>query len=621
MAAEQPDPHALINALQSAPSSVAVFNEHGGLIFHTHQLARDMPQIKEGLINFLDSLTKEHPTNAILEALEECAEVNFVARQQGDKRIWEIRMNGGPGQQITPVFIRDVSEREERDKINRILLELVENSLDPIGIGRADLHAFYVNPAMRKLFGAHDDTPVEQLRVEHLQPDYIGPYPLHDALRKAVEEGPFYTETTIVRPSDKVPVEVSQLLMAHRDPLDGSLYYSTAVRDISAARQLQTELNNARLELEKLLIARTDEWLKSTRQAEYAQRVWQSLVDKNADLIVLTTDDGEILYANQGFIASGGIKLIGSCIFDLIDPARQQQARQQFKHCMIENQGHFSFEAELRLADQSRYFCLFSVNYVPPKDAGHAATWMISDVTAEHKAREQLAISEQMAASGRMAARVAHEINNPLAAIQNSVSLIRMDIPSGSEAREYLDLMERELKRVANIIRQMYGLYRRQDEAPRKLALSHICEEVTKLLAAQASSRNILLEVKNGEEVFAEVTESSVRQVLYNVIINAMDASPNDSTVTIHLHQDGDSAIIDIVDQGKGITPADAARIFEPFYTTKETYSGQGLGLGLPVSASIIRGLGGEISLRAGQEKGTICQIILPVESKQPVKS
>lgn len=151
------------------------------------------------------------------------------------------------------------------------------------------------------------------------------------------------------------------------------------------------------------------------------QRIWQSLVDKNPDLIVLTTDSGEILYANRGFIPSSGLQLIGACIFDLIAPDKQQTARQQFRQCMKQKQSHFSFEAELRFADDQRYFCLFSVNYILQKDAGHAATWMISDMTAERQAREQLAISEQMAASGRMAARVAHEINNPLAAIQNSV--------------------------------------------------------------------------------------------------------------------------------------------------------------------------------------------------------
>lgn len=140
-----------------------------------------------------------------------------------------------------------------------------------------------------------------------------------------------------------------------------------------------------------------------------------------------------------------------------------------------------------------------------------------------------------------------------------------MDIPPGSEAREYLDLMERELKRVANIIRQMYGLYR--------------------------------------------------RQVLYNVIINAMDASPDNSTVVTHLYQDGDNAIIDIMDEGKRVNAVDAARIFEPFYTTKETFSGQGLGLGLPVSASIIRSLRGQISLQSKEDTGTLCRIILPLKS------
>lgn len=141
------------------------------------------------------------------------------------------------------------------------------------------------------------------------------------------------------------------------------------------------------------------------------------------------------------------------------------------------------------------------------------------------------------------------------------------------------------------------------------------------LLSAQASSREILLDVISNQEVFADITESSLRQVLYNVIINAIDASPNSSTVTIHLHQDSNNAIIDIIDRGKGVATDDAARIFEPFYTTKETFSGQGLGLGLPVSASIIRGLGGQISLQPLAEKGTCCRITLPLNQARTAET
>jgi PAS domain S-box-containing protein len=618
MTAQDADARHLIQALQAAPSSVAVFDRQGALVFHTHQLINDMPQIKKGLIPFLDSLHKASTTTALLESLDDCEEVDFIARQPGDARYWEIRMNGGPTSDVTPVFIRDVSEREERDRIQRMVLELVEKSLDPIGIARPDHRGLYVNQAMKNLFGVPASTAANVVRIEDAQAEGIGPYAVNDALEKARTEGPFYTETTIDHPVSGETLHVSQLLMAHQDPLDGQTYFSTAIRDVSAARKMEAELLAARRELEALLLERTEEWMKSSRQADYAQRVWRSLVEQNAYLVLFTDELGQILYANRGFLSNPALSLAGKNVFSLVAGQDQPQLHQHFHQLIQQQSGHFSIEAELLLPQEQTRYCTFSVNYIAPKDGAHTATWTISDITAERQAREQLAISRQIAASGRIAARIAHEINNPLAAIKNSVSLIRMDIPEQGEAREYLDLMEKELARVSHIIRQMYGLYRQEDEPASKINLKNVCNEVVMLLRAQASSRDIRLQIIEESVCLANVAESSLRQVLYNIIINAIDASPNHCTVEIRVSAAQDYAMIDVIDRGHGINPEELQKLFEPFYTTKETYAGKGLGLGLPVSLSIIHSIGGEISLEPVAERGTRCRILLPL-IKQPV--
>jgi PAS domain S-box-containing protein len=608
------DDTALLKALRSAPSDVAVFDHNGQLVFHTDQLLDNMPQIKKGLISFLDSLTKEPETCAILDALNDCQESIFVAKQAGDSRYWEIRINGGPETKVTPVFIRHVSDREQQERINRILLELIERTLDPVGIASPDHHGLYVNPAMRALFGVDKSIPASAVRIEDVQPDYIGSQLVPDALQRAVEEGPYYTETTIIRRSDGEKLHVSQMLMSHLDPIDGQTYFSTSIRDITDSKKMESALHQAQIELEKLLISRTEDWLESEEQATYAQQVWRSLVDMNADLVLFTDAHGEILYANSGFLKSSGLSLVGGYINELLDPDDWSRIEPQFSTIATGQRPHFSDEAMLTSQDGQKYFCSMSVNHVAQRGGGHAATWMIADITAEKNARAQLAVSEQMTASGRIAARVAHEINNPLAAIQNSVSLIRMDIPEHSEAREYLDLMERELGRVASIIRQMYGLYQRNHDARIRSSLSSICDEVIMLLRAQANTRRITLTTVRAEQVFSLVSESSLRQVLYNVIINAIDASQDGDNIEIEIFGQDQWAIIDILDQGMGVDSKDIQKIFEPFYTTKATYSGQGLGLGLPVSLSIIHSFGGQITLTARDGGGTRCRITLPLD-------
>ena len=605
------DARRLVDALQRAPSSVAVFDSAGRLVFHTWQLMEDMPQIKDGFIPFLDSLQKANETVEILEALDECDEVDFIARQPGDKRYWELRINGSSDSEVTPVFIRDVSEREERDRIQRMVLELVERSLDPIGIARPNHKGLYVNKAMRDLFGVTTGTPPELVSIEDVQQE-IGPYRVDEALEKAAEDGPFYAETTLHK-----PMYVSQLLMAHHDPLDGQTYFSTAIRDVSAAKRLEENLVAARSELEMLLLERTEEWMKSSRQAEYARQVWRSLVDQNASLVLFTDEHGRVLYSNRGFLPGDDVSMVGRVVFDLIGGDKRQEVRDSFAQLEDRQSGHFSIEADFCLGVGQVWSCIFSVNYVPVKDAGHSATWMISDITSEREAREQLAISEQLAAAGRIAARIAHEINNPLAAIKNSVSLIRMDFPEEGEAREYLDLMEKELARVSHIIRQMYGLYQYQNDPAPPVRLRSVCDEVVMLLRAQASARNISLQVQGHCNCMTPIPESSLRQVLFNVIINAIDASPDNGVVTVGVVRDNDWAVLEITDQGKGVNPAEVQRLFEPFYTTKETYSGNGLGMGLPVSLSIVRSAGGRISLEPIAAGGTRCRISLPVTCQE----
>ena len=403
------------------------------------------------------------------------------------------------------------------------------------------------------------------------------------------------------------------MLMAHRDPLDNSLLYSTIVRDVTEQRRLREELADARAQLEHLLEQRTRELVRSTEQAQYSQQLWRSLVDHNLDLVLFTNQHGEILFANQGFLHEGGVNLVGQNLFDVVVTEDRARVDRAYSALMRGADAHCSEEMTLGFAEDRKHYCFALVNRVQQLDGSHAATWVIADISAEREIRQQMALNEQMAATGRMAARVAHEINNPLAAIKSSMALVKMDISPDSEAAEYITLMESELERVSNIIRQMYGLYRPEQIPARCMPLDSIIRECCVLLQTDARAKGLELECDFRQPVSAVVAEAGLRQVLYNVILNAMDASPEHETVLITLDCDEHTARICVRDKGQGLDADVAKRLFEPFFTTKETYSGMGLGLGLPVSLSLIRDMGGDLALVPAEGGGTECRVTLPV--------
>ena len=228
--------------------------------------------------------------------------------------------------------------------------------------------------------------------------------------------------------------------------------------------------------------------------------------------------------------------------------------------------------------------------------------------------------SEKLAATGRLAASIAHEINNPLEAVQNSLYLLEKQLGADTNNRQYLDIASRETQRMSRILRQMLGFYRQQ-ESIAEVDLNALVEEAGALVAKRLRERGIQI-ANQLDPALPRIRASAdqLKQVLLNLLLNAADSMPKGGTITVATQAGAgaetevagrDAVQIHVSDTGGGIPDDLIAQIFEPFFSTKP---GKGTGLGLWVSQGIVQSHGGTMRVRSRVGRGTTFVITLPVQ-------
>jgi PAS domain S-box-containing protein len=240
---------------------------------------------------------------------------------------------------------------------------------------------------------------------------------------------------------------------------------------------------------------------------------------------------------------------------------------------------------------------------------------MIADASEMMRARQALQLAEKLAAAGRLAASIAHEINNPLAAVMNLVYLARLNSKEESVQKMLLSA-ENELRRIAHITRRTLGFYR-ESAGPAFCKPVDLVENVLELYEKHLEGRRIKVQREYRTNQGMIVVEGEIHQVMANLISNASDALEDGGSLRVRVSRAPLRAglRLTVADDGCGISKAARSRVFEPFFSTKPEI---GVGLGMWVSREIIQRHGGSIRLRTSDDvarHGTAVVIFLPFEN------
>ncbi len=235
------------------------------------------------------------------------------------------------------------------------------------------------------------------------------------------------------------------------------------------------------------------------------------------------------------------------------------------------------------------------------------------DVTAQKRAAEALHRSEKLAAAGRLAATIAHEINNPLEAVTNLIYLLGSNQELDATSRDYVSMAQRELHRVSQLTKQTLGFYH-DNSRPDPTAIGEMLDEVLALYGARLQARSIHVEKRYASA--APAVPGELRQVFSNLVANSIDALPQGGKLALRIapcaHNTRRGVRVTVADNGAGIAPEHRPNIFEPFFTTKKDV---GTGLGLWVAQEIVSKHGGRLRVRSrtlAGRSGTVFSVFLP---------
>jgi two-component system NtrC family sensor kinase len=349
-----------------------------------------------------------------------------------------------------------------------------------------------------------------------------------------------------------------------------------------------------------------------------AKRIWERTFDAIPDGIIVHDQHMQIIRCNLHAADMMDMQPADAIGLTCADAFARLFGERAAAYHMGESRGTAS-SFELQAEDGRRYLVAVAPLDEIGSQPGSVITW--SDVTELSEMQEQLARSRRLATVGQLAAGVAHEINNPLATITTCAEATLRNIrkagaggQSVAESRDwsfYLEEIVRQALRCKEITRGLLDLSRQRRPHRRASDINEMAAQCARLVADRIQSETIKVKVNLDPEVGEIATDTGmVRQVLDNLMSNALDAVSGGGEITISTHRVGERVAIEVADTGAGIAPEMLVRIFDPFFTTKD--QGKGSGLGLAISYTLAEALGGALTVESKQGAGSRFRLWIP---------
>jgi PAS domain S-box-containing protein len=402
----------------------------------------------------------------------------------------------------------------------------------------------------------------------------------------------------------ETPVEMDLIRVAGT----GQLLVMVQMRDITDRKKLERQLQTYREELEAKVGERT-------REIEETKQYLENLLENANDVIYTLDTEQRFTYVNSKVNVWGYRKddLLGRPYLSLL--SRRHRGRRLKNTLDIGAKQVYEVEVVTRMGEPRSV--MVSVSPLHGVDGEILGVLGIArDMTDTKKLEQQIRNSEKLASVGKLAAGVAHEINNPLAGILNCLYNLRKGTLSPARQEEYWVSMEDGVRRVQKIVRQLLDFSQQHEPEFSPTDINQVVDRVLVLTNHLFAPSLIRLERLLGHALPSlMVDRHMMEQVLMNLILNAVQAMKNGGVLTIKTAVVEGVCRIEVSDTGSGIPPAVLPRIFDPFFTTKS--EGEGTGLGLSVSLGIVERHGGKILVESEVGKGTTFILCLPLSRER----
>ncbi|WP_075981720.1 PAS domain S-box protein [Bacillus massilinigeriensis] len=562
--------------------------------FETARLIREREKSKDIPIIFITALSQKQEN--ILQGYSVGA-IDYIIKPF-DPIILKCKVDGFVSMYLNQMEIQVQKEiiNERTKELQEAFLQLKRNEILSRALGETSIDTFVVlnsqgnillvNPAVTEMFGysikeimgKHINLLLTELSLQNLS---------------CVPKGELIETNAQRRDGTKFPVDI-QLTVAEIE--SGSIFVCS-IRDI-------TERKNQFNMLEELVKERTLELCESEEK-------YRLLVEESPEGIIVRK-----MKSNQwSFINKTGLNILKAkniqdfshkSFNDLIYPDDRELLNKNIEKV---REGKIIDGFELKFIRVDGEVIDVEVKIIPFMYEGEQSLHvMFRDITVFKQTREFMHQSEKLTVVGELAAGIAHEIRNPLTSLRGFTQLLQFDLGAN---HEYVDIMINEIDRINTIVSELLLLAKPNKFEFKQVLLQKLLDDMITLMNGQANLHGVEIQLileSSIEDCYIYGIENKIKQVLINIVKNAIEAMPDGGLLIIKVGFDQDQVVLHFIDHGYGIPSEVLENIGQPFYTTKE----KGTGLGLMVCYSIIESHQGILSIDSQEGKGTVVQIKLP---------